>query len=129
MNLSYVRWYTVLKYKCERSSIYLASFYKKYYEFISKIPFEYKKGIILNQDNLDFFKKKYPEKNLPFDFISVDYHLIENEIIKNYYNKTIIFCWTVNDINIFNNIFNKKYVNGIVTDLPTKFLNIKNNKS
>lgn len=114
----------ILKYKCERSTIYLASFYEKYASFISNIPVEYKKGIILNKENLDFLKNNYSVKNFPFDFISIDYDLLDNEIIKNYFNKAIIFCWTVNDNNSFSNIINNYNINGIVTDYPVKFLNL-----
>lgn len=114
----------VLKYECERSSIFIASFYKNYYDFISNVPFDYKKGIILDNDNFEIFKNKYTESRLPFDFISIDYNLIENDSIKKYFNKTVIFCWTVNDINVFNTIINNTYVSGIVTDYPIKFLNI-----
>ena len=54
--------------------------------------------------------------------------ILENEIIQNYFNKTIIFCWTINDNNILNNIVDNSFINGIVTDYPVKFLNIMNNK-
>ena len=49
----------VLQYECERSSIYLASFYPEYTDYIISLPFEYKKGIILCQDNIEYFNKKF----------------------------------------------------------------------
>ena len=108
----------ILKYKADRASIYIASFFPKYINYIISIPFEYKKGIILNEDNIDYFKKNY--NNTIFDFISIDYNIID--LIKDYQEKNNIFCFTVNNDFDFNILLKKYKINGIVTDYPEKFL-------
>jgi glycerophosphoryl diester phosphodiesterase len=114
----------VLKYECERSSIYLASFYPEYIDYIISLPFEYKKGIILCQDNIEYFNKKFNDTKIKsLDFISVDYNILDS--IKLYFNKIIIFCYTINNIEDYGNLFyKKKYINGIVTDYPEYFYNM-----
>ena len=116
----------VFKYKCEPSSIYIASFYPEYIRYIISIPFEYKKGIIINSKNLEYFNENFNSNQIDFNFISIEYKIVNS--IKNYFNKTIIFCWTVNDENIFNNLIENNHINGLVTDYPNKFLDILKKK-
>lgn len=108
----------IFKYKADRSSIYIASFYPKYINYIISIPFEYKKGIIIHEGNIEYFKKNY--NNTLFDFISIDYNIID--LIKDYQEKNNIFCFTVNNDFDFDKLLKKYNINGIVTDYPEKFL-------
>ena len=108
----------IFKYKADRSSIYIASFFPKYINYIISIPFEYKKGIILNEVNIDYFKKNY--NNTIFDFICIDYNIID--LIKDYQEKNNIFCFTVNNDFDFDKLIKKYKINGVVTDYPEKFL-------
>tara|TARA_Y100000590_G_C15380732_1_gene886213 strand:- start:47 stop:742 length:696 start_codon:yes stop_codon:yes gene_type:complete len=110
----------ILKYKCERSSIYICSFYPEYINYILSIPFNYKKGIIIDDTNLSYFNEKYNSIKDIIYFVSIDYKILES--INYLFGKTI-FCYTVNDISIFNELKINKSLNGIITDLPELFIN------
>ena len=110
----------ILKYKCERSSIYICSFYPEYINYILSIPFEYKKGIIVYDENLSYFNDKYHSIKDIIDFVSIDYEILDSI---NFVLGLLIFCYTVNDINIFNELKKKKNLEGIITDYPEMFIN------
>lgn len=112
----------VLKYKCERSDIYICSFYNNYLSFIKDIPLEYKRGIILYKNNIYDFINKYRD-NVPFDFISIDYNLIDQiNIYKNY--QKIIFCYTINKMHEYHKIKQNENIDGIISDVPKNFYGI-----
>ena len=110
----------ILKYKCERSSIYICSFYPEYINYILSIPFEYKKGIIVYDENLSYFNDKYNSIKDIIDFVSIDYEILDSI---NFVLGLLIFCYTVNEIKIFNELKKKKNLEGIITDYPEMFIN------
>ena len=112
----------ITTYNCDRKSIYICSFYKKYTEYIlyNKCAKEYEIGIILDKDNINYFLENFYISFNSFDFISIDYNILDN--ISFCFGKIPIFCYTINEIIIYKNITNKKYISGLITDNPEYFI-------
>lgn len=112
----------IITYNCDPKSIYICSFYKNYINYIlsSNCAKKYKLGIILDKQNINYFIEKFSNSIRNFDFLSIDYILLD--LISFCIDKIPIFCYTVNDINIYNMLLNKKYISGIITDIPDYFI-------
>jgi glycerophosphoryl diester phosphodiesterase len=112
-------------YQCDKKSIYICSFYEKYINYILKSDNakKYNIGIILDKDNINYFLHNYYYSINNFDFVSIDYTLLDS--ISFCMNKIPIFCYTVNDIKDYLNLSDKKYISGIITDMSNIFNEIK----
>lgn len=108
-----------ISYNSSSQSIYIASFYKRDWVKIINIPCHFNKGLILNEENIEEFKNfKNSLNKIDYDFLSIDYKIIDS--MEKYFNKTIIFCWTINEEDVFEKII-KKNIDGICTDFPEKY--------
>ena len=118
------------EYECQQNSIYLCSFYKIYIDYLieNKIRnnYKYKIGIILYEDNILYFLNNFKESFDNFDFISIDYRILD--YIHFCFNKIDIYCYTINKLEDFNKIIDKNVTYGIISDYPEYFNSLKYNK-
>lgn len=103
----------VEKYKCNHNDIYIGTFYKNHLDYILKLKNNYRKGILLYDENINMLIQLGKDIN-KLDFISIDYNILEK--IEKYYNKKIIICYTINNKEIFKKINKLDYIQGIVSD-------------
>ena len=111
------------EYGCQQNSIYLCSFYRIYIDYLleNKVRnnYKYKIGIILYKDNILYFLNNFKKSFDNFDFISIDYHILDS--ISFCFNQIDIYCYTVNDITEYKKILDKNVIYGIVSDYPEYF--------
>ena len=85
-------------------NVKLCSFYKNYFEKVQM-------GIILDEENIDYFLETLP----PHNFLSIDYKLLDK--IKNFFGTTEIYVYTLNEY-----IPLPPGITGIITDFPEYLL-------